>query len=350
MHSHDNIYYPAEWEPQSAMQLTWPHAATDWQPYYYQITATFLELARCIAEREKLIIAAQEPDEVKALLYSQLSEAQLRNISIYYAPTNDTWARDHAFISLLDHDTGTRYLEDFRFNGWGEKFSSQKDNSINDCLFFQKAISGILENHNDFVLEGGSIESDGHGTILTTTSCLMAPHRNQPLSSIQIESRLKQWLHSERILWVDHGNLMGDDTDGHIDTIVRFAPDDTLLYIRCSNPYDPQYEDFRLLEEQLKSFRTIDGRSYRLLPLPMPDAIYDGETRLPATYANFVIINGAVIVPTYRQKDKDEVALGIIGDAFPGREILPVDATTVVRQHGSLHCLTMQYPSAQHLK
>ena len=194
------------------------------------------------------------------------------------------------------------------------------------------------------MLEGGSIESDGRGTVFTTSQCLLAPHRNQPLTREDIELKLKEYLRAERIVWLDHGNLTGDDTDGHIDTIVRIAPDNTLLYVACDDSGDEQYDDFRALENQLRDLRTIDGEPYRLLRLPMPDAIFDDGDRLPATYANFVITNGAVICPTYNQPAKDAQAMKIIGEAFPGREVIGIDACTVIRQHGSLHCLTMQYP------
>ena len=197
----------------------------------------------------------------------------------------------------------------------------------------------------DFVLEGGSIESDGKGTVFTTTGCLLAPHRNQPMSKDQIEERLKQELHAERIVWIDHGNLIGDDTDGHIDTLVRICPDDTLLYMGCDNPDDEQYEELHLMEQQLKTFRTIEGKPYRLLKLPMPrPIIFEGE-RLPATYANFLVINGAVLCPTYAQPDLDAEALRLVGEAFPDREIVGIDCRSIIKQHGSLHCCTMQYPS-----
>ena len=332
---------PAEWEPQSGVQLTWPHAGTDWAPMLDEVTKTYEEMAREIRKREPLLIVGP--------------------------PTNDTWARDHGFITLIKEEqspplssarkaTGRRFsgkgaggealLLDFCFNGWGEKFPAELDNAINRHLYDDGSVRGEYIDHLDFVLEGGSIESDGQGTIFTTSCCLLAPHRNQPLSKNQIEERLKQYLCAERILWIDHGQLTGDDTDGHIDTLVRIAPNDTLLYIRCSDPDDEQYEELRLMEEQLRTFRTLDGRPYRLLPLLMPRPIYDDEgCRLPATYANFLVVNGAVLCPTYAQPDLDSEALSIIGEAFPGREIVGIDCRSLIQQHGSLHCCTMQYPA-----
>ena len=303
---------PAEWEPQSAVQLTWPHEGTDWAPILPEITAVYEEMAREIKKREPLIIV----DDI---------------------PHNDTWARDHGFITV--EEEGENILLDFCFNGWGEKFPAELDNQINKHLFDKGLVKGLYESHLDFVLEGGSIESDGKGTVFTTTCCLMAPHRNQPLSQQEIEAKLKEFLGAERIIWINHGSLIGDDTDGHIDTLVRICPDDTLLYIGG----DQDHPDLSLMEQELQTLRTINGQPYRLLKLPLPRPIYDEGERLPATYANYLIINGAVLVPTYNQPDLDQEAMQVIGQAFPDREIIGIDCRAVIKQHGSLHCCTMQY-------
>lgn len=317
----------AEWEPQSMVQLTWPHEDTDWAPMLPEITAVYEEMAREIAKRESLLIVAPEGFPIPKAFNVQRSTFT----------SNDTWARDHGFISV--EDNGNLILLDFCFNGWGEKFEAALDNAINSHLYEQGLVRGTYEDHLDFVLEGGSIESDGKGTVFTTTCCLMAPHRNQPLTQAQIEDRLKQYLGAERIVWINHGSLIGDDTDGHIDTLVRICPDDTLLYIGA----DADHPDLLAMEEELRTLRTIDGRPYRLLQLPLPRPIYDGDDRLPATYANYLVINGAVLVPTYAQPDLDAEALRTIALAYPDREIVPIDCRPVIRQHGSLHCCTMQY-------
>jgi agmatine/peptidylarginine deiminase len=318
----------AEWEPQSMVQLTWPHQDTDWAPILPEITSVYEEMAREIAKRESLLIVAPEG------LTSHLSPLTSYLLTL---TSNDTWARDHGFISV--EDNGNLILLDFCFNGWGEKFEAAFDNAINRHLYDQELVRGTYENHLDFVLEGGSIESDGKGTVFTTTCCLMAPHRNQPLTQAQIEDRLKQYLGAERIVWINHGSLIGDDTDGHIDTLVRICPDDTLLYIGA----DADHPDLLAMEGELRTLRTFDGRPYRLLRLPLPRPIYDGGDRLPATYANYLVINGAVLVPTYAQPDLDAEALRTIALAYPDREIVPIDCRPVIRQHGSLHCCTMQY-------
>ncbi len=345
------FFLPSEWHPQRFVQLTWPHEATDWAPYLSEITATMTEMAFAITRFQPLVIASQTPDVTRATLAEKLSAEQMSRVTIVECPTNDTWARDHGGISLICCDDSNpssakhaTQILDFRFNGWGDKFSSSLDNLITRKLHDANVINSQLIDYNDFVLEGGSIESDGKGTVFTTSQCLLAPHRNQPMDKDDIERELLQRLHADRIIWLNHGNLIGDDTDGHIDTIVRICPDDTLLYIKSTDTSDEQHEDFTALEAELQTLRTSEGLPYRLLALPMTrPCFYDGE-RLPATYANFLVINGAVIVPTYDQPDLDKQACDIIGQAFPGREIIPIDSRVIIRQHGSIHCLTMQYP------
>ena len=332
----------AEWEPQSMVQLTWPHKDTDWAPILPEITAVYEEMAREISKREKLLIVAPEGTPLPSTFKFHLSTFT----------SNDTWARDHGFITV-EEDSSLKLL-DFKFNGWGEKFEANLDNAINRHLYDTGFVVGDYVDHLDFVLEGGSIESDGKGTIFTTTCCLMAPHRNQPLTQAEIETRLKEYLGAERVVWLNHGSLIGDDTDGHIDTLVRICPNDTIVYTGG----DADHPDLALMEEELRTLRTLEGRPYRLLKLPLPRPIYDDDAeansslftlhsslknRLPATYANYLVINGAVLVPTYAQPDLDAEALRIIGEAYPDREIIGIDCRAVIKQHGSLHCCTMQY-------
>ena len=344
---YSRVVLPAEWHPQKAVLLTWAHKHTDWQPYLDEIIDTQLALTRAIAARQQVIIVAQESEAVQRLIEAHATPQERARITIVPCRTNDTWARDHAPITLLVTDEGGKTQAvhlDFRFNGWGEKFPAELDNAINAHLQCQGVLQGAWQRYADFVLEGGAIESDGKGTVFTTSICLLAPHRNQPLTRGEIEERLKSALHAERVVWIDHGRLIGDDTDGHIDTTVRVAPADTLLYVGCDDPADAQYEDLRAMEQQLATLTTLEGEPYRLLRLPMPEAIFDGDERLPATYANFLVINGAVIMPAYRQPENDRKAAEVLQAAFPDREIIAIDACTAIRQHGSLHCLTMQIP------
>jgi len=317
---------PAEWERQSAVQLTMPNEHTDWAPILPEILSVYEEMAREISKRERLLVVA--PHELSLPIV---------NYQLSIVNYDDTWARDHGFITV--EEDGCLILLDFKFNGWGEKFPADLDNQINRHLYEQGVVKGVYEDHLDFVLEGGSIESDGKGTIFTTRCCLMAPHRNQPLTQAEIEMRLKEWLGAERIVWLQHGSLIGDDTDGHIDTLMRICPDDTIIYTGG----DEQHPDLLKMEKELQALRTIEGKPYRLLKLPLPRPIYDEDYRLPATYANYLVINGAVLVPTYGQSDLDAEAIRIIGEAFPDREIIGINCLPVIWQHGSLHCCTMQY-------
>lgn len=333
-----NYFLPAEWHPQSYIQLTWPHSETDWNYMLDDVEACFLNLAREIASRQPLLLVAPEyPEILKGLDCKD-------NIHYISCPTNDTWARDHGFITLLQND-GTPLLLDFCFNGWGMKFAANKDNLINSRIYQSKLLNGEYINCRNFVLEGGSIESDGKGTLLTTSTCLLAPNRNDTMDRSELEKYLKKRFNLQQILWLDHGFLAGDDTDSHVDTLARLCPDDTIVYVQCTDSSDEHYTELQLMEEQLKTFRTLEGKPYRLLPLPMAETAYDEEgNRLPATYANFLIMNQAVLYPTYNQPANDQKAAEVLAQAFPGREIVGIDCRALIQQHGSLHCATMQYP------
>lgn len=345
-------HLPAEWARQSGVQLTWPHKETDWAPILKEVTECYIRMALEISLRERLIIVTPEPETVERLLGERLPQRALKNVSLCRIGTNDTWARDHGFITLQTNMG--HLLLDFQFNGWGRKFPAELDNQICRRMMKLEVLNGQYEDHLDFVLEGGSIESDGQGTILTTSQCLLAPNRNQPLTKDEIEERLKRYLRAERILWLDYGYLAGDDTDSHIDTLARLCPGDTIAYVQCQDEDDEHYEELRRMEKQIQTFRTLDNRPYRLIPLPMAKAVYeevenegDGKMRgqrLPATYANFLVINGAVLMPTYRDAERDELARRQLQLAFPRHEIVPIDCRILIEQHGSLHCCTMQFP------
>lgn len=345
-----DFFMPAEWYPQSGIEIVWPNEDTDWKPYLADITKTYVEMANAITRHELLLIVCNDTESVRNLLVKSLQKEQMNNIIFRQMEYNDTWARDTGPITFIPttKDKGFEvagHILDFRFNGWGEKFASDKDNAINARLHYQSTFHAAIENHSDFVLEGGSIDYDGDGTLFTTSSCLLAPHRNVPADKEHIEKQLRKIFgFAERIAWIDYGQLAGDDTDGHIDTLVRCAPSHTLLYIGTDDTEDEHYQELKAMEEQLQGLRTRHGKPYRLMKLPLPDAIYDDGERLPATYANFVILNGAIMVPTYGQPEKDKEAKRIIKEAFPDREIIGIDAQTAIRQHGSLHCLTMHFP------
>lgn len=335
-------YLPAEWHKQSLVQLTWPHADTDWAYMLEEVETCFLNLAREISIRQPLLIVTAAPDEVKRFLLQHKVDAD----SIFFAtcPTNDTWARDHAFITLLKED-GTPLLLDYCFNGWGMKFAANFDNQINSRLWSTGKLKGEYQDCRDFVLEGGSIESDGKGTLLTTAECLLSPNRNDTKCRAEIEEHLIKTFNLKQVLWLEHGYLAGDDTDSHVDTLARLCPDDTIVYVQCKDTADEHYEDLKAMEEELSAFRTLNGSPYRLLPLPMASPVYDEDgKRIPATYANFLIMNDAVLYPTYNQPENDRKAGAVLAEAFPGREIAGIDCCALIKQHGSLHCVTMQYP------
>ncbi|NCB67569.1 MAG: agmatine deiminase family protein [Bacteroidia bacterium] len=330
---------PAEWATQDFVQLTWPHADTDWAYMLEEVTECFVNIAREIVKRQQLLIVCVNAEEVETFF----SEDELQRISFAEMPTNDTWARDHGGITV--YEDGKAVVYDFTFNGWGMKFAANHDNQITRKLYQ----SGIFEaygyrNCMDFVLEGGSIESDGEGTILTTSECLLSDNRNNSSREV-VEQKLKDYFGAEQILWLDNGYLAGDDTDSHVDTLARLCPNNTIAYVKCDDETDEHYEALKKMEEELQSFSTLKGGgSYNLIPLPMADAVYDeDEERLPATYANFLIINGAVLLPVYNS-EKDAIAIAQMQKAFPEHEIVPIDCNALIKQHGSLHCVTMQYP------
>ena len=333
-------FLPAEWYPQSGIQLTWPHAGTDWAYMLDEVQECFVNIANEIAKRELLLIVTPEPEEVKKQIAATVN---MENVRFLKCGTNDTWARDHGAITMMDVDAPS--LLDFTFNGWGLKFASDLDNQITRRAIENGVLKGRYVNCLGFVLEGGSNESDGMGTLLTTSECLLSPNRNGQMNKVEIEEYLKSVFHLQQVLWLDHGYLAGDDTDSHIDTLVRLCPADTIVYVQCEDEKDEHYKSLHAMEEQLKTFRTLAGKSYRLLALPMADEVQEEGERLPATYANFLMLNDAVLYPTYDQPENDKRAGEVLQEAFPGYDIIGIDCRALIRQHGSLHCVTMQYPT-----
>ncbi|GAB4167127.1 MAG: agmatine deiminase family protein [Geothermobacteraceae bacterium] len=334
-----DIRFPAEWEPQDGVMIAWPHLRTDWAETLDAVTTVYLQLARAITRFERLVVATPEPEPVRRLLQDE--GIDLNRVILAEVPTNDTWCRDFGPITVLRDDTPV--LLDFGFNAWGLKFAADLDNQVTRRLHAQGVFAETTLAIQGLVLEGGSLESDGAGTLLTTSRCLLSPNRNPHLGREQIEAQLTERLGLKRILWLEHGELEGDDTDAHIDTLVRFAPDDTIVYQGCDDPADSHFAEQQAMAEELAGLRTADGRPYRLLPLPWPRPVFDDDRRLPATYANYLVINGAVLVPTYGDA-ADSAALEVIGTAYPGRDIIGIDARALIAQGGSIHCLTMQLP------
>ncbi len=334
-----------EWFPQSGIQLIWPTDDTDWNYMLQEITDCYVRIAYEIAKRERLLIVTSQKDRVKKILREKLPAKLFENICLYECPINDTWARDSGVITMITPN-GPEIL-DFGFNGWGNKFQADKDNAINRRLKENNILYGSYRECKDFILEGGSIETDGKGVLLTTESCLLSPMRNDKLNKSDIELALKRLFNLQEVLWLKHGRLEGDDTDGHIDTLARMCPNNTIAYVKCTDMHDSHYEELKLMEEDLKSFVMKNGEPYNLVPLPMPDAIYDEDCgeRLPATYANYLVLNEAVLVPAYNQPIKDKSAAETIGSIYKEREIVCIPSSALTRQHGSIHCSAMQFPA-----
>lgn len=334
---------PAEWAPQSAVQLSWPHRDSEWITWLDAVEANIARIGSEVSRRQYVLVVCRDADvEKRARAALRAAGATERHCIIVRQDNNDTWARDHAPLTVLRD--GQAVLLDFQFNGWGGKYPHAADNAMSAGLASQGVFVDTPMETVDLILEGGSIESDGEGTLLTTTDCLLNPNRNG-LDRQGIERRLSQSLGFDRFLWLEHGHMEGDDTDSHIDTMARFCDAHTIAYQGCDDPDDVHFAPLKAMAEELRGFRTRDGRPYDLVELPLPSAMYaeDGH-RLPAGYANFLIINEAVLVPVYGDP-MDAPACERLAAAFPNRQIVPVNCRTLIEQHGSLHCSTMQYPA-----
>lgn len=329
---------PAEWEPQSFVQFTFPHKQSDWAYMYSEVTTCFISIIEATASFVPVVVICHSREEVSGY-FNNSTKYPIQFIEI---ASNDTWARDHGAITVLHNDKPI--LLDFIFNGWGKKFEAGLDNLITPQLAKAVLKKTKVQSIN-FVLEGGAIESDGQGTLLTTSECLLSPSRNPEMNKAQIDEFLMDTFGLEKVLWLDHGYLSGDDTDSHIDTLARLCSPNTIAYVKCDNPEDEHFEALQHMEEQLNTFTNSKGLPYKLIALPWPQACYDANgDRLPATYANFLIVNGGVLVPTYTVP-QDEEALRIIQDIFPDRKVIGIDCRPLIDQHGSLHCISMQYPA-----
>jgi len=335
---------PAEWSPQYGVLLTWPHAHSDWAPVLNEVEPVYIDLCCHISQHENVVICCWDQahhDHIVKIL--ERNSVNMERIYIYSIPTNDTWTRDYGPVTSMEKDQ--YLLLDFTFNGWGNKFNAKLDNCVTNQLNALGVFNTTPLVSIDMVLEGGSIDFDGEQTMLTTSRCLLTPTRNPHLNRNQIESLLKEIFGVKRVLWLEHGKLAGDDTDSHVDVLARFCDNATIAYTSCDDKTQDHYNDLNLMETELGSFRTMDGKPYRLVPLPVPGPKHNKDgMQLPASYANFLIINQAVLVPTY-EDPMDTVALERLDACFPGREILGINCLPLISQHGSLHCITMQLPA-----
>jgi len=333
---------PAEWEPQSAVLIAWPHAGTDWADRLASVETTYIALAAAVVRFQSLIIVVPDA-ELHAHVEARLREhgVDLKRVRLVELPYDDTWLRDSGPITLSAGDDKYQ-LTDFRFTGWGGKFGSAQDDALVAGLVDAGVFGKASHRRIDWALEGGAIESDGKGTVLTTWRCLVQRHPEQTRE--EMSAILRDGLQAERVLWLDYGYLEGDDTDAHIDTLARFAPGERIVFQACEDVSDPHHDELQRMASELAALRTRDGRPYQLYPLPWAQPILDEGRRLAASYANYLIVNGAVLVPAYGDKADDEAAR-IIGTAHPGREVVQVPCRALIWQNGSLHCITMQLPA-----
>jgi agmatine deiminase len=334
--------FPAEWEEHEATWLSWPHKEASWPGKIETIYEPYCAFIKIVAEGEKVRININD-EETKAFAVAELEKAgaDMNNIEFFDHPTNDAWCRDHGPAFLVNSDRNKKAIIDWGYNAWGNKYPPY---DLDDVIPTKIAMHYQLPLYTpELVMEGGSVEFNGKGTILTTTACLLNKNRNPHMSKAQIEQYLLEYYGAEQVLWLGDG-IVGDDTDGHIDDIARFVNEDTVMTVVESNPLD---ENYILLQENLqalKAMRLLDGRPLNIIELPMPSPVIHEDTRLPASYANFYIANKAVIVPTFRDVN-DKLALAIIEKAFPDRQVVGIDSTDIIWGLGSFHCLSQQEPA-----
>lgn len=310
----------AEWEKQEMIFLSLPHYHTDWNEYLLDIMESYVEFVKTLARYQKVALISPNKEDFNHFFKN------IPNLSFYEIDTNDTWIRDYGAIDVENFGRVMSY--DFVFNAWGNKFESSKDNALNQELF--KSFKGELKSV-PFILEGGSIDFNGYGTMLTTSICLLNDNRNSSFTKKDFEKKFMELFGIHTIIWLEHGFIKGDDTDSHVDTLARFISRDTIAYSSCEDVDDEHYDELKKMEDELKK------TGFKLISLPIPKPIfYDGK-RLPATYVNFVFVNNALIVPTYLDQN-DESVINKLKNALPNLDIVGVDARVFIRQHGSLHC------------
>ena len=333
---------PAEWEPQAAVWLSWPHRRSTWPGRFAAIPPAFARLVGAISRFEDVHVNAARRLQPRARRLCAEGGADLARVTFHDHPTDDAWCRDHGPIFVKHRRSGEVAVTDWRFNAWGGKYRPfDRDDAIPARV--ARAL-GLRRFARDLVLEGGSIDGNGRGLLLTTEQCLLNPNRNPDLSRSDLERALREMLGIRRVLWLGEG-IAGDDTDGHVDDIARFFRADAIVAAEEPDPRDANHRALSEVWERLRSFRTPSGRKFELVPLPMPRAFGFGGRRVPASYANFLVINGAVLVPTFRQPRRDAEACAVLGACFPGRQVVPVDCRDLIWGLGAIHCLTQQQPA-----
>lgn len=324
--------------------MAWPHSGTDWSGILDLVEPVYIQIARAITKSEQLILLCRDEEHKNTIgRLLQQADVSIDAVDFRIVPYNDTWARDYGPLSVLCD--GQACLLDFTFNGWGNKFAASKDNQVSRRLKGQGLWAATPLESVDYILEGGSIDTDGQGTLLTTSACLLNTNRNPAASKASVTRLLSEKLGCTQVHWLDNGYLAGDDTDSHIDTLARFCSTDSIIYMACDRHDDEHFHALQKMEQELLQLTTRDGQAYQLYPINIPLPIYDDEQqRLPASYVNFLIINSMVLAPIYGDTLADKAAISQISRAFPGHHIVPIDCKPLIMQHGSLHCVTMQLP------
>lgn len=340
----EGYFFPAEWEKHRATWLSWPHNKESWPGKIESIYDSYLRFIEILLQSEKVCLNVNDP-LMEAEVRARLDEKGIPTdrITFYHHPTNDAWCRDHGPAFLLSRDRKEKIIVDWDYNAWGDKYPPY---DLDDVIptHIGKAIN-IPVCYPGIVMEGGSVDFNGAGTLLTTTACLLNPNRNPHLNQQQIEKYLRDYYGAEQILWLGEG-IEGDDTDGHIDDLTRFVNEDTVVTVIEEDNRDYNYQVLQDNLKELKKMRLLNGKQLNIIELPMPDTIYHDGQRLPASYANFYISNGHVIVPTYRCA-KDDVVLDRLKDCFPDREVTGIDSTDLIWGLGSFHCLSQQEPAVR---
>jgi agmatine deiminase len=335
-------YFPAEFDPHVATWLSWPHKEASWPGKIHTIYTAYCRFIKELVNSEKVCINVNDEAMKKSAIdHLQTAGANLDKVEFFYHPSNDAWCRDHGPAFLINPDAEQKkIIVDWDYNAWGNKYPPYDLDDVIPTLIAKHY--NIRVYHPGIIMEGGSVEFNGNGTMITSTACLLNKNRNPHLGQEEIEYYLHNYYGVDQILWVCEG-IVGDDTDGHIDDTVRFVNEDTILAVVEENKKDENYELLQKNLKDLKQMRLLNGKQLNIVELPMPAEIIYEDQRLPASYANFYISNDAVIVPTY-QCDKDDDALDIIQQCFSGRKVVGIDSTEIIWGLGSFHCLSQQEP------
>jgi len=338
----NGYYFPAEWEKHTATWLSWPHKEASWPGKIETIYPVYAKFIKALTEGELVNINVNDQQmKEKALRYLNAEKADLSKINFFFHPTNDAWCRDHGPAFLVNRKEHKKMIVDWGYNAWGDKYPPYDLDDVIPTRIAEYYKIPVV--NPGIVMEGGSVEFNGKGTLLTTTSCLLNPNRNPHLSQKQIEEYLINYYGAEHILWLGDG-IDGDDTDGHIDDITRFVNSDTVVTVVEENKDDDNYEPLQENLKELKKMRLENGKQMNIVELPMPAPVIFEDQRVPASYANFYIGNAAVIVPTFQDKNDDK-ALAILSKLFTDRKVIGLDSTDIIWGLGSFHCLSQQEPA-----